>query len=271
MTAKPKTKNQRRIQFFWEPFPTDYAGTETFFATLPQEVTRQEIEKWLGRSYRIKKVIKRPKDGDGVRDDVKEGDVVYVMELVRKVNRTLKDMRVDSRRQTRRGNSGGGGGGTPQNSGIFYRIVDEDKLADEIIATIDKYFHDKEKCEICKVELNLYEFCLLMHEYFNYIKILRKDSQLSYCNYLKNKVFGGKDKVNVRNFNYYVNNDAFTNFKDVIKTANDVSFDFRPELPRPKTENYLLAPFQEIGWNFQKSDYYKELRREVNQANKFNI
>ena len=269
MTAKPKTKKLIRIQH-WAPFPINAAGTETLFATLPQGVIRLDIKKLLRRNYRIIKVIKRAKDVDGVRDSVKEEDVVYVIELAEKAQRTLKHIRQESRRQFRRENSGGGGG-NPQNSGIFYRIVDEDKLADEIIATIDRYFHGQEKCEICKVELNLYEFCLLMHDYFNYIKILRKESQLPYCNYLKNKVFGGKDKVNVRNFNHYVNNDAFKNFKNVIKTTNDVSFDFRPELPRQKTENYLFAPFQEIGWNFQKSDYYKELRREINQANKFNI
>ena len=227
---------------------------------------RTKIKRGL---YQVR-VIGRTKESEVVKDIVKEGDVVYVMDLMDKVQMTMKDIRNEARKESR-ANGGGGGGGSTPGTRIFNRLVDEDKLADCIIQIVNKLFHGEKECEICKIGFNVYEFFLLTHYYFDYIKILEKKTQLAFCEYLNNKVFAGKNKVGVRNFNNYVKKDVYTNFEELLKNNKNIKFDSRPELPRPKTENRLLAPFQEIGWKFQHSDYFDKLRRQKEIVASFKI
>jgi hypothetical protein len=203
-----------------------------------------------------------------VQDSVKERDVVYVLEMTDKIRRTLKDIRNDSRKESRH-NGGGGGGGTPP-SGIFHRLVDENKMSDCILHIKDSFFHDEKECEICKKKCNLYDFFILVHFYFNYIGILEENtSQLAFCTYLNKKVFGGNDTVNVRSYNNYTKMDVYKNFARLLSTKKDIRFDSRPQLSQSKPENFLLAPFQKIGWKFQHSTYFDELRREKNKVQGF--
>jgi len=201
-----------------------------------------------------------------VENAVKEGDVVYVLQLVDKLNTTLKDIREDSRKESR--THGGGGGNTPGN--IFHRLIDEDKMSDCILHIKDSFFNAGKECEICAVKFNLYDFFMFVHLYFCYIGIMDKAiSQLAYCTYLNKKVFGGNNIVNVRNFNIYSQKDVYKNFADLLTDKKDIRFNSRPQMPRSATENFLLAPFQEIGWKFQHSDYFDELRREIKKAQSF--
>ena len=227
-----------------------------------------ELINFPNGGYRVK-VISVPSGSQTIKD-VSEGEVVYALEMTERIQRTLRDIRAESRKNSSHG--GGGGGGNTPTSRIFHRLVDEDKLADCIILIVRHFFQGEKECKICDVEFNLYNFFLLVQFYFKYIRILVNDKQLPFCKYLKKKVFGGKDKVNVRNFNIYSNKDAYTNFAKLL--ADDTNnekyrFDSRPTLPREKTENYLLAPFQEIGWKFQHSLYFAELRQEIENVNKF--
>ena len=240
--------------------------------TIPKTTvySRKDIENFKKRHYQIR-VMARAEGAEAVQDSVKEGDVVYVIQLMEKAQRTMRDIRNESRKESRKNGGGGGGGGTPPDSGIFHRLVDEDELADCILQIVNKLFHGEKECEICKIDFNVYEFFLLTHYYFDYIKILEKKTQLAFCEYLNNKVFAGKNEVGVRNFNNYVKKDVYTNFVELLKNNKDIKFNSRPELPRPKTENRLLAPFQEIGWKFQHSDYFDKLRRERDKTQTFNI
>ena len=241
--------------------------------TIPKTTvySRKDIENFKKRHYQIR-VLGRAKESEAVQDSVKEGDVVYVMELIEKAHRTMRDIRNESRKEERKnGSGGGGGGGTPPDSGIFHRLVNEGELADCILQIVNNLFHGEKECEICKIGFNVYEFFLLTYYYFDYIRILEKKTQLAYCEYLNNKVFAGKNKVGVRNFNNYVKKDVYINFVELLKNNEDIKFHSRPELPRPKTENRLLAPFQEIGWKFQHSDYFDKLRRERDKTQTFNI
>ena len=144
-------------------------------------------------------------------------------------------------------------------------------MADCILNIVNKYFHGAKKCKICEVDLNLYDFFLLTHYYFYYIKILEKNSNLAFCDYLTKKVFAGINKIGIRNYNIYAQKEKYTNFAELLKDKKDIRFVNRPELPRPETEHFLLAPFQEIGWNFHHSDYYRELRRQKDIVNSFII
>ena len=211
-----------------------------------------------------------PEEEIPIIEDVRERDVIYVLDLMEKAHRTMKDIRDENRRESKK-KGGGGGGDNPPYSGIFHRLIDEDKMANCIQHIVDNLFHGEKECEICKVSLNLYDFCLLMFFYFEYIHILKKTTQLAFCTYLRNKVYGGHDKVNVRNFNIYAKKDAYTNFHNLLKNKKDITFSSRPVLPRPKTEHYLLAPFQEIGWKFHYSPYFDELRHERETVDSFAI
>ena len=204
-----------------------------------------------------------------VQDSVKEKDVDYVIEKLEKAHRTLKDIRDECRKELKR--TRGGGGGTPPNSGIFHRLIDEDEMANCILKIVDQLFHGEKECEICKIRLNIYEFFLLTQFFFDYIHILEKTKQLAFCEYLNNKVFAGKNKVGVRSFNNYAKKNVYTNFAIFLTDNKNIKFDKRPELSRAKAENYLLAPFQEIGWKFQQSDYFGDLRREIKKVQTFDL
>lgn len=202
--------------------------------------------------------------------DISESEVVLALEMNERVQRTLRDIRAEGRKKIIF--SGGGGGGGTYTSRIFHRLVDEQKLGNCIIFVMRHFFQGEKECKICNVEFNLYDFFLLVQFYFKYIHILENDKQLPFCDFLKARVFAGKDNVGVRNFNIYANKDAYINFARLLTTdkiKESISFDSRPTLPREKTENYLLAPFQEIGWNFQHSDYFAELRDEIKKVNQF--
>lgn len=220
------------------------------------------------RKYRLKI------ESQDVQDIVRERDVAKVMENFEKAHLQLKDLLIESRIDARTGGGGGGdgggddggGGGKPPHNSIFNRLVDEDELADCILNIVDKFFHGAKECKICEVNFNLYDFFLLTQYYFNYIKILEKKSNLAFCDYLKQKVFAGLDKIGIRNYNIYAKKEKYTNFAELLNNKIDIRFVNRPELPRPKTDNFLLAPFQEIGWYFQHSDYFDKLRKEKDKA-----
>lgn len=213
-------------------------------------------------------------ESQDVQDIVREKDLAKLKENLDEACLQLNDMIIESRNDAKTGGGGGGdgggddggGGGKPPHSSLFYRLVDEAELADCILNIVDKLFHGAKKCNICKVDLNLYDFFLLTHYYFNYIKILERNSNSAFCDYLNQKVFAGIPKIGTRNFNIYAQKEKYTNFAELLKDKQDIRFVNRPELPRPKTEHFLLAPFQEIGWNFQHSGYYDKLRVERDKA-----
>lgn len=230
-------------------------------------LSKEEVAVIPKDKYVVRRVASAPTIKDGYSREEKNA---YIIKLAAKIVETATEERDAARKQLRkrRGGGGGGGGGTPPSSNIFHRFIDEDKMSDCILHIIDGYFHGGDKCTICEVDLNLYDFSLLMHFYFGYIKILAKDSQLAYCTYLKNKVFSGEDKVSVRNFNIYAKKSIYTKFKKLLEEDDSISFDSRPTttpsiiaklLRQGKT---LLSPFQEIGWKFQYSPYFTELRKE---------
>lgn len=238
--------------------------------------TRDEMA-MIPRSHYKVKILGKVPNVELVRGDVREDEVVFAIDLWHKMGMTLKHIRADSRKKNKKKKGGDNGGdNTPHKPSIFNSLVDEKKMADIIIEVIDKYFHGNKICEVCKVQLKLYEFCLLIHFYFCYIRILENESQLSFCTYLKNNVFGGMEKVAVRNLNHYAQKDSYSDLKRLLNSnrrngGKPIRFCPRPELSAQKVEHFLLPPFQEIGWFFQKSPYYDELRREIEKVQLINI
>lgn len=234
---------------------------------LIQIISGEDIERLskLGVRYRV---IARADGKEFVQDAVRERDVNYVIEKLLGAQKKLITMRDDSRKSSRTRN-GDGGGGDPV--GIFHRLVDEDKMSDCILRIRDSFFRGEKECTICQKErCNIYDFFILVRFYFIYIGIMDKNiSRLAFCRYLEEAVYGGYEGVNVRSFNNYSNKDVYQNFDKFLSNNKNIRFNERPQLPRPKTENFLLAPFQEIGWKFQHSPYFRELRKEVKKVQSF--
>lgn len=266
-------KLKRVLRFknaFWLNSPGDTpSGSTERSAT--RVYSRKAIEKIKSRSYQIRvvKMLERSDGSHTIVDSVRERDVVYVLELADKMQRSLRDIRDESRRESRT-YGGGGGGGEPPIERIFHRLVDEDKMADCILRIKEGFFHAEKECVICDKNCTVYDFFMLAYFYFCYIGIMDKHiNQSAYCRYLNKKVFGGVDTVNVRNFNNYTKMDAYVNFDGLLSDNKNIRFDSRPQLPQPKTEHFLLAPFQELGWKFQHSPYFTELKREQKRVQDF--
>ena len=248
--------------------PGDAPSGTTAKTSETRVYSRKDIEKLKKGLYQVR-VVERSGGSHTIEDSVQERDVVYVLELADKMQRSLRDIRNESRKESRTNGGGGGGGGTPPIR-VFHRLVDEDKMSDCILHIKDGYFHAEKECEICEKKCTIYDFFMLAHFYFCYIGIMDNDvSQSAFCSYLNKRVFGGNDIVNVRNFNIYTKKDSYKNFANLLSENKDIKFDNRPQLPRPQTENFLLAPFQELGWKFQHSPYFKELKREKERVQSF--
>lgn len=246
----------------------DIPSGTTVKTYVPRGDSGKDIVKFRKGLYQVR-VIGQTDDSHTVKDSVQERDVVYVLELADKMQRSLRDIRNESRRESRTNGGGGGGGGTPPTR-IFHRLVDEDKMSDCILHIKDSYFHAEKECDICEKNCTIYDFFMLVHYYFCYIGIMSEDiSQLAFCTYLNKRVFGGNDIVNVRSFNNYTQKDKYKSFAKLLSENKDIRFDNRPQLPRPNTESFLLAPFQEIGWKFQHSSYFKELKAEQERVQNF--
>ena len=120
-------------------------------------------------SYQVK-VIGMP-SGRQTIQDISESEIVVALEMSQIVQNTLRDIRAEGRKKIIFSGGGGGGGGT-YTSRIFHRLVDEHKLGDCIILVMRHFFQGEKECKICNVEINLYDFFLLVQFYFKYIHIL---------------------------------------------------------------------------------------------------
>ena len=152
------------------------------------------------------------------------------------------------------------GGGDEPPGNLFYAPIDEDKMADCIIGVMKGFFHGEETCNICDRDYNPTEFCVLVHIFFKYIKILKSQSRLPFSKYLKNKVLVGKEKFVERTFNKYAGKQHFKNFETEVK---DLTINFRSHAMPLKGPDgkFLRLAFIEIGYAFLRSDYFNELRK----------
>jgi len=156
-----------------------------------------------------------------------------------------------------------GGGGEPPTDSLFLAPIDEGKMSDCIVGIINKYFHNGNKCTIYDKNYSLTEFCVLIHIFFDYIKVLKNKSCLSFSSFLQDKVFAGKSEFSVRTYNTYANKSVFSKLEKKLQELENkkikISFKNHPTPPDIKDPDYLMKAFQEVGWAFQHSDYFKEL------------
>lgn len=120
------------------------------------------------------------------------------------------------------------------------------------------------------------EFCVMMHIFFKKIHFLKKETRLQFSKFLQNKVFAGKSGF-IRTFNTYADKDIYSDFEDQLD-IEQYNFKKRPASipPEMKPSDYhqrmmldMSLAFQEIGWVFQKSPYFKELKELKKTVNEF--
>lgn len=141
-------------------------------------------------------------------------------------------------------------------SGLFYAPIDDGSMSDCIKKAIAHFFGEKETCKIVGKEYKPVAFCLLMHDYFIRMHILKNTTRTPFCDYLQKRVLKDEMKFSSRTFTGYAqeHKDAIQDFTDSGKLK--INFNVHAE-PSGKP---LQDAFHEIGYYFHNSKYFKNLR-----------
>lgn len=218
--------------------------------------TRRELANIPGDRYVVRVVCSLDASHSVSDGSDLEKQVLVLIAQNNKHNRDLDSLRLDLRQYLR---GGGGGGGEPPSSGIFHEPVDENRLSDCIVGVMDAFFHGGDTCTIFDRKYSRIEFCVLVHIFFKYIRILKNTNRKPFSSYLQQKVFAGMSGFTDRTYNTYADKDVFVNFDDKLKHSR-VDFQRHADPSAVSGADFLFPAFQEIGWAFQHSKYFGELR-----------
>ena len=141
-------------------------------------------------------------------------------------------------------------------SGLFYAPIDDGSMSDCIKKAIAHFFGEKDTCKILGKEYKPVEFCMLMHDYFIRMHIMKNTTRTPFCEYLLKHVLKEEMQFTSRTFTKYAQDhkDAIQDFTDPSKLKID--FHYHPK-PNGKP---LQDAFHEIGYYFHNSNYFKHLR-----------
>ena len=228
-------------------------------------VTRSELEAIPKNRYNVR-VIKVIMPYLETGEAQGEEELMVAITDSEHLTKQLKKIRYKYRTLMRNRNGGGGGNGEPP-SNPFHEPIDQGKMADCIIQVMDDIFHGADKCTICEKDYSRMEFCVLMHIFFKKANFLKKTTRLQFSTFIQNKVLAGKSGF-VRTYNTYADKDIYKFFEEELE-IEEIDFKSHP-MPIPhekkfsdyhlRTTQELSLAFQEIGWHFQKSPYFKELK-----------
>ena len=152
-------------------------------------------------------------------------------------------------------------------SGLFYSPIDDGSMSDCIKKAIAHYFGEKDTCKINGSEYKPAAFCLLMHDFFIRMHIMKNTTRTPFCEYLQKRVLKVEMMFTPRTFTNYAND-----YKDVEQDFIDPSrmkFNFNAH-PEAKGKP-LYEAFQEIGHFFHTSKYFKDLREMRDNMKRFMI
>ncbi len=141
-------------------------------------------------------------------------------------------------------------------SGLFYSPIDDGSMTDCIKKAIAHFFGEKETCKIVGKEYKPVAFCLLMHDYFIRMHIMKNTTRTPFCEYLLKHVLKEEMQFTSRTFTKYAQDhkDAIQDFTDSGKLK--INFNVHAE-PSGKP---LQDAFHEIGYYFHNSGYFTRLR-----------
>lgn len=141
-------------------------------------------------------------------------------------------------------------------SGLFYSPIDDGSMSDCIKKAIAHFFGEKDTCKINGSEYKPVAFCLLMHDYFIRMHIMKNTTRTPFCEYLQKRVLKDEMMFTSRTFTNYAND-----YKDVEQdfiNPSRMKFNFNTH---PEANGKPLhEAFQEIGHFFHTSKYFKHLR-----------
>ena len=161
--------------------------------------------------------------------------------------------------------------GPPSENALFYEPIDEGCLSDCFMEIIAGYFGDSDKCKLYGHDFKLHEFCLLVHYYFRRIGIMKTNARQPFSEYVRKSVLKDETAFTDKTFNNVAKlyEDKEKEFTD--KKLNEINFDFLPskDAKSNKPLQQLLYAFQDIGYNFHNSDYFKYLRETRKRMNDF--
>ena len=152
-------------------------------------------------------------------------------------------------------------------SGLFYSPIDDGSMSDCIKKAIAHFFGQKDTCKILGKEYKPAVFCLLMHDYFIRMHIMKNTTRTPFCEYLQKHVLKDEMMFTSRTFTGYANDykDAIQDFTDSGKLK--LNFNVHPD-PSGKP---LQDAFHEIGNYFHTSGYFKHLREMRDNMKRFMI
>ena len=141
-------------------------------------------------------------------------------------------------------------------SGLFYAPIDDGSMSDCIKKAIAHFFGEKDTCKILGKEYKPVEFCMLMHDYFIRMHIMKNTTRTPFCEYLLKHVLKEEMQFTSRTFTKYAQDhkDAIQDFTDPSKLKID--FNYHPK----SSGKPLQDAFHEIGNFFHTSKYFKHLR-----------
>jgi hypothetical protein len=141
-------------------------------------------------------------------------------------------------------------------SGLFYSPIDDGSMTDCIKKAIAHFFGEKDTCKIVGKEYKPVAFCLLMHDYFIRMHIMKNTTRTPFCEYLLKHVLKEEMQFTSRTFTKYAQDhkDAIQDFTDSGKLK--INFNVHAE-PSGKP---LQDAFHEIGYFFHNSKYFTRLR-----------
>jgi len=152
-------------------------------------------------------------------------------------------------------------------SGLFYSPIDDGSMSDCIKKAIAHFFGEKDTCKIYGKEYKPAVFCLLMHDYFIRMHILKNTTRTPFCEYLQKHVLKEEMMFTSRTFTGYANDYKDTEQDFIDSGKLKFNFNVHPE-PSGKP---LQDAFHEIGHYFHTSGYFKRLREMRKNMEEFMI
>lgn len=155
----------------------------------------------------------------------------------------------------------------PENdSDLFYPPIDDGNMSDCIKKAMAHFFGDKDICKIYGKEYKPAAFCLLMHDYFIRMHILKNTSRTPFCEFLQERVLKGEMLFTSRTFTNYAN--EYKNIEQDFTEPDRVKINFNIH---PEPSGMLLDAFHEIGHYFHTSKYFNHLRKMRDNMKEFKI
>ena len=151
-----------------------------------------------------------------------------------------------------------------KDSGLFYSPIDDGSMSDCIKKAIAYFFGEKDTCKINGREYKPAAFCLLMHDYFIRMHIMKNATRTPFCEYLQKRVLSFKMWFTSRTFTNYAN--EYEDVEQDFINPNRLKINFNV---RPEPSGRVQDAFHEIGHFFHKSDYFKRLREMRDNVKEF--